>query len=363
MTKAKSVLVVTTNSIEDVSVKKYIKPISAHVVSGVNIFNDFLGGITDVFGGRSNTYQKQLSSLYDEVVFKIKKQANELGANCVLGLKVDIDEISGKGKSMLMITAIGTAVILEEGENVVKFDSESNVISAEYLKYLSKKNKLLNDLEKGNIAFNEEVWGFVIDNKIEEVLPFIIKEFEVMQKGGGQYTTDFITNFKNKLSTFVEFLPFDNKTKILYKEVKGASLEVSGFLINIIKTQHLFDYDEVVNMINSDDFETQKKGLFLSIVDKEFYTINDLEALQALKNLIEDTFKERGNRWTKKQLLSKEKEVWECECGKSKSNEIGETCNSCSKDIYGFNESDNNPDKCISILDEKIMLISKSLNN
>ena len=58
MANPKDVLVVTTSSVDGLKVKRYLKPVSAHIVAGTNLFSDFLGGLTDVFGGRSQTYQK-----------------------------------------------------------------------------------------------------------------------------------------------------------------------------------------------------------------------------------------------------------------------------------------------------------------
>lgn len=52
--------------------------------------------------------------MYNEAVERLQFQAYQLGANCIVGLKIDIDEISGGGKSMFMITSIGTAAILEK---------------------------------------------------------------------------------------------------------------------------------------------------------------------------------------------------------------------------------------------------------
>jgi len=114
MANFKDVLVITTSSVEGLKIKRYLKPVSAHIVAGTNLFSDFLGGLTDVFGGRSQTYQKQLTSLYNEAIERIKFAAHEVGANCVMGLSIDMDEISGKGKAMFMLTAIGTAIILEK---------------------------------------------------------------------------------------------------------------------------------------------------------------------------------------------------------------------------------------------------------
>ena len=129
MANPKDILVITTSSVEGLKIKQYLKPISAHIVAGTNLFSDFLASFSDVFGGRSQSYQKQLTSLYNEATDRIKLAAYEIGANCVIGLNIDLDEISGKGKSMFMITALGTAVILEKEE----FLKSSPGITAEKL--------------------------------------------------------------------------------------------------------------------------------------------------------------------------------------------------------------------------------------
>lgn len=114
MANPKDILVITTSSADGLKVKRYLKPVSSHIVAGTNFFSDFLGSFSDVFGGRSSSYQRQLTSLYNEAIEHIKVAAYEIGANCIMGLNIDMDEISGKGKSMFMLTAIGTAVILEK---------------------------------------------------------------------------------------------------------------------------------------------------------------------------------------------------------------------------------------------------------
>ncbi len=103
MASPKDVLVITASSTDGLKIKRYLKPVSAHIVAGTNLFSDFFGGLTDVFGGRSQTYQRQLTSLYNEAIERIKIAAYEIGANCIVGLNIDMDEISGKGKSMFML--------------------------------------------------------------------------------------------------------------------------------------------------------------------------------------------------------------------------------------------------------------------
>ena len=54
-----------------------------------------------------------MEELYDEALDEISEKAQLLGANAVLGLRIDMDNISGKGMSMFMITATGTAASIE----------------------------------------------------------------------------------------------------------------------------------------------------------------------------------------------------------------------------------------------------------
>ena len=52
----------------------------------------------------------KLDEIKSQVLSQLRKKACELGCNAVIGVSIDVDEISGGGKSMLMVTASGTAV-------------------------------------------------------------------------------------------------------------------------------------------------------------------------------------------------------------------------------------------------------------
>ena len=43
-------------------------------------------------------------------MIEIEQKAASIGADAVVGLKMDFNEISGKGKTMFMVSAVGTAV-------------------------------------------------------------------------------------------------------------------------------------------------------------------------------------------------------------------------------------------------------------
>ena len=114
-----------------------------------------------------------------------------------------------------------------------------------------------------------------------------------------------------------------------------------------------------MTLLKNSDFKKQKIGLRIATYDKSFYDKKDVENLNQTKIFINSTFKERGEITTKKQLLSsKEKDVWNCECG-NKSVEIGNYCGICYNDIYGFERNEMKPTEIVEYIDQKIELITE----
>src|SRR5688572_24913483 len=92
--------VTTTSSIDEWKVDSYLGVVASHVVAGTGFGSDFLASFSDFFGGRSGAYQNQLTALYSEAIGQLHRKAGQLGGNWIVGLRVDIDEVSGKGTQM-----------------------------------------------------------------------------------------------------------------------------------------------------------------------------------------------------------------------------------------------------------------------
>lgn len=103
-------ILTTTNLIPGYSIDKYKGMVSANQVIGVNIISEWIASITDVIGGMSGTFRRKLDSVYNDVLSALSDKAKGLGANAIIGVKMDFDEISSNGKTMFMLTAQGTAV-------------------------------------------------------------------------------------------------------------------------------------------------------------------------------------------------------------------------------------------------------------
>lgn len=111
--KLENVILTTTPSIEGKIIKKYKGIVSARVVTGFGAFRDFFSSITDFFGGRSGSYQKELKKAEEIALAELSQEATSTGANAVIDIKIDYEPISSKRKSLVMVVATGTAVVVE----------------------------------------------------------------------------------------------------------------------------------------------------------------------------------------------------------------------------------------------------------
>ena len=102
----------TTPSIEGKTIARYCGIVAGEAVLGANIFKDMFAGIRDLVGGRSGTYEKELRKARQLALEAMAEQAAEQGANAVIGVDLDY-EVLGEKNGMLMVTASGTAVVVE----------------------------------------------------------------------------------------------------------------------------------------------------------------------------------------------------------------------------------------------------------
>ncbi|TMV86259.1 YbjQ family protein [Thioclava sp. BHET1] len=106
-------MIVTTETAHNLPVIERIGIISAECVYGMHIFKDLLTDIRNVAGGRSDTFQKAMRSAKDTALFELRKEAHTVGAHAVVGVTISYNQIGQAVGSMLMVSAIGTAVRLE----------------------------------------------------------------------------------------------------------------------------------------------------------------------------------------------------------------------------------------------------------
>ena len=149
----KRLFISTTNHLDNGKAVAYHGVVSSHLVAGTGFLSDLAAGLTDIFGGRSDAYRKHMEALYDEALDELSEKAQILGANAILGLKMDMDNISGKGMSMFMITATGTAATVEFNSGEQKEDGTPVSVTSAVLVHEVTKRSILEKLssEKAEI--------------------------------------------------------------------------------------------------------------------------------------------------------------------------------------------------------------------
>lgn len=103
----------TTPSLEGKRIVKYYGIVTGETIIGANLFRDLFASIRDIVGGRSSAYEEVLRQAKDTALREMEDQAFRMGANAVVGVDLDYETVGGNG-SMLMVTASGTAVRVED---------------------------------------------------------------------------------------------------------------------------------------------------------------------------------------------------------------------------------------------------------
>ena len=104
-------ILTTTPTIEGRTIVEYKGVVFGEVIVGVNFIKDVAASLRDFFGGRSNSYEKELVAARDTAMNELRTRAMALGADAVVGIDIDY-EVLGQNGGMMMVTVSGTAVKL-----------------------------------------------------------------------------------------------------------------------------------------------------------------------------------------------------------------------------------------------------------
>jgi uncharacterized protein YbjQ (UPF0145 family) len=242
------ILVTTTSTLEGWTIQSYLGTISSHMVAGTDMFTDLFASFSDFFGGRSQSYQKELSALHNEAVKQLQEKAFSMGANCILGLRIDHDEISGKGKQMFMVTAIGTAV---KAVQVKLGQQEANIttdlVTQDDLVSLVKKRRIIRSANEGKLVLNNDTWNYVIQNQIHELVGLVFIELE--NRYGKPYLEEADHDFIKRSKEYFYSLPQDIAKEHLYA-VMIRNSRLASYATDIIGNMNLLDLGHIHNMLS-----------------------------------------------------------------------------------------------------------------
>ena len=329
----KKITISTTNTIEGAEIHKYIDVVFSNVVLGTNIFSDIGASFTDIFGGTSDLYKGKLEMIRDLALKEVKEKAYNIGANAILGMKIDFDEISGKGKSMFMISLSGTAVKVIFN-NKIKDDEYSKELKFSFEQVLNEtvKRVVLSNIEN-KILPSEQQWKYLVNQPIIDVaiklFPFYIAavhKFEAQQTDSEQLLI-------NNYNTLLQRVDSELIANFLYNELNVS--EYSKHIVQIINNYQFFYPEKIKQLIENSRL---KAAILCLNVKKEFFSYEDLLIMKQLLDLL-DKLPDTGKIEEAIGRFNSKKEMYICADGHKNKSDI-KYCEVCGVDIKGLTRGD-----------------------
>lgn len=104
-------LITTTFSIDGYRVAKPLGVVRGITVRSRSIIGNIGAGFQTLFGGRISLYQELCEKAREEAFEIMVQHAQQIGANAILGVRYDANEVSA---GITEVLAYGTAVLVEK---------------------------------------------------------------------------------------------------------------------------------------------------------------------------------------------------------------------------------------------------------
>src|SRR5215470_13236406 len=103
-------LVTTTNDVTGHAIVRYLGLARGITVRSRSVIGNFGAGLQALFGGNITIYTDLAERARSEAYELMERHAQEIGANAVIGMRYDANEITD---GITEVLAYGTAVVLE----------------------------------------------------------------------------------------------------------------------------------------------------------------------------------------------------------------------------------------------------------
>lgn len=321
-------LMTTSPSFDGLEIEGYLGIVTSNVVTGTGIFSDIAASFSDFFGGRSNSYKKQLDSIREEAIREIESKARTLGANAVVGLSIDNDQVSGKNSQMLMISVTATAVRLKPLKHDVSgfeiANSESSMTYEEVIlryqihKFKSSKEELT--LEQIFHKYNEL---FNSPPTLELARVLIQRYFELPSTPSNNDT-----GLKQFL-TYLSLFPSGDLKQVVFDEITQLDDPQSAIDLISLLARNFDVYDNllIMRLLEMEDIHLANCGLAMCLSKPSIFKRSDIKQIESIISKIEHNFPIKREIQEQKRMIGKVR-VWEC-ANKHENDEAITACSHC----------------------------------
>lgn len=348
------VLLSTTSSLQGWQVDEYVGPVSAQFVIGTGLLADYFASWTDLFGAHSRAYQDKLDRINTEALEMIAEKAHRLRANVVLGLRVDHDEISGSGKSMLMVTASGTAArAMRIGEQRAPDDeSFANAIPAARHRAFRARHEIVTKARDGTLDwFAPEIWRAIMESQIHEVSDDFLQFLDAKVRAARPEDEEDLTV---RIKDYYTSLHHEVAVPLLYCAL-SCSPPIALRALQVLRELDGFDPDIIRGILTgSSDALRRARSISAVASDLPYYVERDCDRIAALLAVIPDAFPETDVH-EEKGFIHKRR-AWVCANGHAVSAK-DDCCSACTADRRGFESGFLTPEAASAELGQKLAIL------
>jgi len=328
-------VITTSDNIPFSEIKEQLGVVDSQIVIGANIFRDVFANWRDVFGGKTKGYKKDIDKMKKAALQNVKQQANEKGANAITSLRIDLDEVSGGGKSMFMINIYGSAVKLSK--SVLEAKPKNDVLeefSVDDIKYYKTRNRLkkkINDSDQNNRTID-------LDS---------ISKYNLWSKEIVNDVLSFSNNTKSmyykNINDNLEHIPISYLEEFLLTNINKNNRLTWNDIYRTLEEKGWSNYELLYQLLNEADYIKRFRALRLCKISKYFYKKKDISALKKIGNFLRDSFdKSVDTKQVRKMIGSKEVFT----CPKCLDNvEIDKNCEACGANKFGLKKPPKIPEE------------------
>ena len=106
-------IITTIQDVPGMEIVEYRGLVTGEVVAGINGVKDIGAGLRNLFGGRIKGSEDDIIQASAEALKELEARAEEMGANAVIGVRIDFDALGSDGNNMLLVTVTGTAIVVK----------------------------------------------------------------------------------------------------------------------------------------------------------------------------------------------------------------------------------------------------------
>ncbi len=326
----KQFIITTTSTIEGHPIKTYLGAININLVIGTNFFSDFAASFTDVFGGNSGTYQRKMDAMYENAKKELENKTKRMGGNAIVGFSTDFDEISGKGVSMFMLSATGTACRIENRSESVSPEPGTTFVDAARLKQELDKETLMTKLENASyLNLTEKDWTYLTDHPMKEAIKILMEKFYLVIE----------EEQRLKIETLLNLLDYNDASEIayyIYNELSDGDQHSKDVAIyNVISS--LIRRSMLFNPVATLQLQAKSPAMAVELLDcdKPYYNTEDLQTMKEILANFSNLPDAGQISVGKNGMFSKEKELYICRHGHKNEKEY-EFCGTCGENIKGL---------------------------